>query len=279
MTRLKKGYSAGFAALVYAGSEALDTKTMHACLDPVTGIGADGLVWVSPDGQVKTFDTDGAVIPSTAASIRLAAAHRTEEGETSPLNVVVAGGVESVSVEVGEYVLNQGVWSLPGGSKAAETGYDSTVSVSGMEDPRPGLRVSVGGRTVTVVVLESAGELSGLNLLEPPQVQPRTDLVAFVSVMGERNVDLTDETGAVVGTQAIGAVQVRGCDIEHGEVFSSDALAGAAAAAVHTWFGPTSAQEWITVFPMGTTRAQLTPGKILLTAAEATFVAEIEWRD
>lgn len=271
--KLLKGISAGTTALIHPG-EVPALEDITAVLDPVRGVGADLLV--TTEGGPRAFTPAGEITPPSAA-VRLAAAYLHREAPSASAWDFHVDGLEvAVSLEAGEYAINHGPWSVAGGARAASDGQDSVVRFSGLNDPRPGLRIRCGGSAVTVSALASSAELGEVDFSYAPSAEPGADLIAALSIMGERAVQLTDDSGANIGTQSIGALQVRGYDARIGEVFSADALAVASAAAARTWFGEDSAAEWIAVFGGGTTRVVL--GENAIASAEAEIFAEITWQ-
>jgi len=270
--KLFKGMSAGTTALLHPGPPP-PQATIAAALEPVQGMGAD--LFVAVDEHPRAFTTDGEISPPSAA-VRLTAAHlHAQEPTRASWDFFIDGMELQVRREGEEYLINHGPWSLAGGEPARAEGHDSVLHLAGLTDPRPGLRIRLGARTIAVAALASAAELTDVDFHTPPRAEPAADLVAAMTIMGEREVDLTGEEGTVIGTERIGAVQVRGFDSRAGEMFSADALAIAAGAAARTWLGQGAATEWVAVFGGGNTRVVL--GEHALAAAEARIVAEINW--
>lgn len=271
--KLFKGISAGTTALIHPG-DAPAQRDITTALDPIRGIGADLFVALGP--TLRAF-TAGGELPPPSAAVRLAAAHLHETAPSSHRwEFEVAGRDVRVILESGEFIINHGHWSLDGGPSAAAAGSDAVISFVGLPEPRPALRIHLGGSTTAVSALTSSAELGDVDLTAAPKAEPAADHIAALTILGERSVDLTDPAGTVVGTQKIGAVQVRGFDLLNGEIFSADALAIAAAAAAHTWGGREAATEWVVVFGGGNTRVTL--GEQAIAAAEAELFAEVDFR-
>lgn len=279
MITLVKGISSGTTALIHRGVLPAETSAREI-LDPVRGIGADLLV--TTGAVVRAYTMTGEITPP-AAALRLAAALASSDDERGSIEMEVDGGAVAVGIDGGEYAINHGPWSISGGAPAIAAGHDRLVSLAGVEGTRPGLGVDVGEYLVAVVALGSSEELGLLDLSEAPaqtaaEGQPgalAADTVCALTILGERSVDLTDDAGGVVGSQTIGAVQVRAYDSGTGEVYSGDEVAVAAAAAARTWLGEASANEWIVVFGAGNARVML--GEHAVVAASAEIFASIEF--
>lgn len=265
--RLIKAVTAGTTALIHPGPVPPTAAEATAALDPVRGIGADLLVFA---GEPVLAYTSTGQIPPPAAALRCAAAYAHHLRPAADWEFTAAGRSAQVRLEQGEYLLDHGPWSFPGGRPA--TGYDTVVRFTGLVGPRPGLRVRTCGQSVTVSALASAGELASVDFRRAPKADHPSDLIGALTVVGEREVELTDPTGVVIGSQRIGAMQMRGHG-PSGEVFSADALAVAAAAAARAWGGPDSAREWVVVFGGGSTRVHLGEGAVA--GAEVDLLAEI----
>lgn len=263
--RLIKALTAGTTVLIHPGPVPPTAAGAAAALDPVRGIGADLLVWAGE--SVRAYTPDGQVTPP-AAALRCAAAYANHHQPAARWQLTAGGHSLPVRLEHGEYLLDHGPWDLPGGGP----GHDTVVRFPGLSGPRPGLRVRACGQVVTVSALASAAELSGVDFRRAPEAEHASDLIGALTVVGEREVELTDPAGAVIGSQRVGAVQARGHG-PSGEVFSADALAVAAAAAAHVWGGAGSAREWVVVFGGGSTRVQL--GERAVVGAAVDLLAEI----
>jgi len=268
--KLVKGISSGTTALI--SSQAPPTQESIAeILDPVRGVSAD--LFVSLGSTIRVFTRQEEITPPSAV-LRLAASHLRSQTSADQWSFLVEGHDVGVSFSEGDYLINHGEWAITAGEGARSQGHDITVEFAGLDDPRPGLRVDVGHRTVGVVAVNGSGELAQLGFNPAPTSDPQLELIAAVAIMGERSVDLTDEHGAVVGSQKIGALQLRGFNALVGEVFSGDVFAIAGAAAAHTWLGQGSAEEWVTVFGGGNTKVQL--GQHAVASAQAELLAKID---
>ncbi len=271
--KLLKGISSGTTALVHPGSPP-PQETIAGALDPLRGIGAD--LFLTAEESVRAFTRDGEISPPSAA-IRIAAAYLHSQAPSSNgWDFLVDGREVRVNHEDGEFVLNHGRWTIVGGEAALADGHDCVIALPGLADPRPGLRIRLGERTIAVAALEDSTALGEVDLRTGPKTQPEADLVAAMVIMGERQVELTDDAGAVVGTQKVGALQARGYDKTIGEIYSADSLAVACAAAANAWLGGEAATEWVVVFGGGSTRVNL--GEHALASAQAELFAEITWQ-
>lgn len=271
---LLKAISSGTTALI-SNQPPPEQPQIANILDPVLGVSADLFVSVAP--YLRAFTPTTEISPPSAA-VRMAASFLNSHHPAATWGFNVDGHDVAVSRVGQEYIINHGPWRVAGGKQAIAQGYDATVEFSGLQDPRPGLRVNIGKRQVTVVAVEGAAELANVALSPAPVTAPSTDLVAVVAIMGQRSVELTDHTGRIVGSQEVGALQVRGFEASVGEVFSGDVFAIAGAAAAHAWSGgEAAALEWVTVFGGGNTRVEL--GQHALASAQAELLAQIELLD
>lgn len=272
--KLLKGISSGTTALVHPGAPP-HHQTITEVLEPLRGIGAD--LFITAEGSVRAFTPGGEISPPSAA-IRIAAAYLHARAPSSQgWDFTVDGRDVRANYAEGEYVINHGPWAVAGGAQAIADGHDCVIKLAGLTDPRPGLRIRLGERTIAVAALEESAALGEVDLRTAPDSEPEADLVGATVIMGERRVDLTDDAGAVVGTQKIGALQARGYDRAVGEVYSADALAIGCAAAARAWSGEEAANEWVVVFGGGNTRVEL--GEHALASAQAEIFAEITWQE
>lgn len=270
--KLFKASSSGTTALIHPGHR-VPQETIAAALDPVAGIGAD--LFVTVQDTLRAFTPQGEITPPSAVIRMAAALLHSRDSRARSWDLQVEGRDVRVTHAAGEYTINHGPWVIAGGERAIASGHDTVLRFAGLAESRPGLRIRLGERTIAVCALADAAELGSVDLTTAVQTDPAADLVAAVAILGERSVDLTDGSGAVVGTQTIGALQVRGYDRAVGEIYSADALALAGAAAAHTWLGAGAAREWIAVFGGGNTRVELT--EHALASAEAEVFADINW--
>ncbi|GAA1846024.1 diaminopimelate epimerase [Brevibacterium marinum] len=150
------------------------------------------------------------------------------------------------SAEDAWYTIDMGDWSL-------DDGDDVIVSTSGIEVPRPGMRVDT-GNPHTVVALAEGTELDGAELREAPvldPVPPQGSNVEYI-VMEPARSD-------VAGGE--GALRMRVFERGVGETRSCGTGACAAAIAAHHWAGRASPLQWRVDVPGGQLRVGITPNE------------------
>lgn len=141
------------------------------------------------------------------------------------------------------YTIDMGDWSL-------DDNDDVLVSTSGIEVPRPGMRVET-GNPHTVVALAEQAELDGAELRDAPvldPVPPEGSNVEYI-VMEPARSD-------VAGGE--GALRMRVFERGVGETRSCGTGACAAAIAAHRWAGPASPLQWRVDVPGGQLRIGIT---------------------
>ncbi|WP_240372934.1 diaminopimelate epimerase [Brevibacterium zhoupengii] len=142
------------------------------------------------------------------------------------------------------YMIDMGEWSL-------DDSEDVIVSTSGIEVPRPGMRVET-GNPHTVVALAESAELESAELRDAPvldPVPPQGSNVEYI-VMEPARSD-------VAGGE--GALRMRVFERGVGETRSCGTGACAAAIAAHHWAGPSSPLQWRVDVPGGQLRIGITP--------------------
>lgn len=144
------------------------------------------------------------------------------------------------------YMIDMGEWSL-------DDSEDVIVSTSGIEVPRPGMRVET-GNPHTVVALAESAELESAELRDAPAldpVPPQGSNVEYI-VMEPARSDMAGGEGAL---------RMRVFERGVGETRSCGTGACAAAIAAHHWAGPNSPLQWRVDVPGGQLRIGITPNE------------------
>ncbi|QGH69851.1 hypothetical protein [Pseudactinotalea sp. HY158] len=297
MIDLTKAHGAARAYLVHCdrdGTGELSAASVRAVTDPVRGIGATGIIRLvlssvlgksGPAWFVSAISPSGGPAVVSTGVLRVAAAYLHTSGEVSAgegdtIALLSDAGRHYVTYRDGQYGITVGAWRGLGGTKTLDEGFNATVAVSGLDEPRPGLQLDVGA-THTIVALESADELAGLDLSAPTRVEPATDgtgSLAFVVPLGERDVEVIGAGGAVTGSERIGAAQVRLATADGAELLGDDYAAAAATVAVRHWLGAEAAAEWVVLTPGGSQRVIVHPSRSVEVAEEIVFPATIAWK-
>src|SRR5690606_19854778 len=116
-----------------------------------------------------------------------------EDGATT--SIATRAGTLKVRKEFDEYAVDMGRWKAPGGRSVLAKGFDVTVVLAGLDEPRPGLRIDV-PNPHTVIALDDLDVLESVDLTVAPQVDPEPEdgtNVEIVVPLGEREVELIDE--------------------------------------------------------------------------------------
>ncbi|TDE90794.1 diaminopimelate epimerase [Occultella glacieicola] len=299
-----KGHGTGNDFLLYAdpdGAAPLSTSEVAALADRHTGIGADGVIRAVRSAAITDgaagagatgrepaalwfmdyLNADGSVAEMCGNGIRVFVAFLRHAGllalgDGDTVQVATRAGVLGVRREGAAYAADLGLWSAPGGTEALAQGFDVSVAVAGLDEPRPGLRLDL-PNPHTVIALEELEQLEALDLTQAPIVEPAPahgTNVEFVVPLGEREVDVVDRTGAVIGSKTVGVVRMRVHERGVGETLSCGTGACAAALAVRTWFGAGAPQEWIVQVPGGELRVRMLPEDHVELAGPAELVGE-----
>ncbi|MDN5775271.1 MAG: diaminopimelate epimerase, partial [Brevibacterium aurantiacum] len=157
-----------------------------------------------------------------------------------------AGQTLPGSVADAWYMIDMGEWSL-------DDSEDVIVSTSGIEVPRPGMRVET-GNPHTVVALAESAELESAELRDAPvldPVPPQGSNVEYI-VMEPARSDMAGGEGAL---------RMRVFERGVGETRSCGTGACAAAIAAHHWAGPNSPLQWRVDVPGGQLRIGITPNE------------------
>lgn len=293
---LTKVYGAARAYLIQCdrdGTGKLSSEQARAVTDPVRGLGATALIRLVPTDVlgrsgaawfVEATAPTGREAVVSSGVLRAAAAYlhgrgEVAAGEGDAIALLSSAGRHYVTYSDGRFSLVVGAWRALGGKKILEEGFNATVAVGGLNDPRPGLQLDVGA-THTIVALETEDELAELNFTVAPRVEPATSgtgSLVFVVPLGERDVDLTGPDGEILGTERNGAAQMRIATATGEELLADDYAAAAATVAVRNWLGADAAAEWVILSPGGSQRVTVKASRSIEVAETVTIAAEISW--
>jgi diaminopimelate epimerase len=294
-----KGHGTGNDFLLYADPDGVDPLTdgeIAALADRHTGIGADGVIravltasFAEAGEQVAEAEwfmdyrnADGSIAEMCGNGIRVFVAFLEHQRLISldvdaVTTVATRAGTLTVRKEEDGYATDMGLWTVPGGEGALADGFDVTVALAGLDEPRPGLRLNL-PNPHTVIALADGDELADIDLSIAPRLEPAPEAgtnVELVVPLGEREVEVVDPDGAVVGTETIGVVQMRVHERGVGETLSCGTGACAAAIATRIWFGDGAPDEWVVLVPGGQLRVRMLEGGGVELAGPAELVAEV----
>ncbi|PVU81640.1 diaminopimelate epimerase [Cellulomonas sp. WB94] len=282
------------------GALDLSGPLVRALADRHAGVGGDGVIRLiessrvpegaavlAADPSARWFmdyrNADGSVAEMCGNGVRVFAAYLERLGLWDPfggelavgtragvrwVRRIPAAGVSSAD-DVPWYAVDMGPWSLLGGPRAIEAGYDAEVAVVGLAEVRPALGVDV-GNPHTVLALAGQAELDAADLTRAPvvvPVPPHGTNVELVVPLGEG----TGPDGVVVGR-----VRMRVHERGVGETRSCGTGACAAALAVRAWAGDGAPDVWLVEVPGGTVRVSVLPGGHVELAGPAVLVADAD---
>ncbi len=296
---LVKGHGTGNDFLLYTDADGVDPLSedeIVALTDRHTGIGADGVIRAVrtaalPEAadQMATAEwfmdyrnADGSVAQMCGNGIRVYVAYLERSGlltldVEATTTIATRAGTLTVRKEVDGYAVDMGVWTAPGGEPALAEGFAATGAGAGLEEPRPGLRIAM-PNPHTVIALADREELASIDLTVTPRVEPEPEdgtNVELVVPLGERDVDLVDDEGTVVGTEKVGVVTMRVHERGVGETLSCGTGACAAAVATKLWFGDGAPTDWVVLVPGGQLRVVMLDGGGVELSGPAELVGEI----
>ena len=277
----------------------LSASLVRALTDRRAGVGGDGVIRLVestrlPEGvavlaaepSARWFmdyrNADGSVAEMCGNGVRVFAAYLEQLGLWDPFGGELALGtragvrrvrrMRAAAATTSEndgpwYAVDMGPWSLPGGDRAAEAGYDAEVEVAGLVAVRPALGVDV-GNPHTVLALAGQAELEAADLTRAPAVVP-------VPPSGT-NVELVVPLGEEIGPDGtvVGRLRMRVHERGVGETRSCGTGACAAALAVRLWAGDGAPDVWLVEVPGGTVRVSVLPGGHVELAGPAVLVAD-----
>lgn len=274
----------------------LPPAAVAALCDRRAGLGGDGLLHVvrsaaHPEARAMAADAewfmdyrngDGSVAEMCGNGIRTYVAYLEHTGLLDlqvgeATTIATRAGTLVVHKEDDGYAVEMGTWTVPGGEPALADGFDVTVGLAGLDEPRPGLRVAT-PNPHTVIALSDLEELEAVDLSVAPRLEPEPadgSNVEVVVPLGEREVDVVDDDGTVVGTERIGVVRMRVHERGVGETLSCGTGACAAAIATRIWFGDDAPDEWVVLVPGGRLRVRMLEGGAVELAGPAEIVAEV----
>jgi diaminopimelate epimerase len=279
----------------------LSATLVRALTDRHAGVGGDGVIRLvessrvpegvavlAADPSARWFmdyrNADGSVAEMCGNGVRVFAAYLEQLGLWDPFGGELAVGTRAgvrwvrripaaagtTSADDGPwYAVDMGPWSLPGGPRAVDAGYDAEVAVVGFAEVRPALSLDV-GNPHTVLALAGQAELEAADLTRAPVVVP-------VPPHGT-NVELVVPLGEEIGPDGtvVGRVRMRVHERGVGETRSCGTGACAAALAVRAWAGDGAPDVWLVEVPGGTVRVSVLTGGHVELAGPAVLVADVD---
>jgi diaminopimelate epimerase len=286
------------------GQLTLGPVAVAALCDRRSGLGADGVIRVVrsaalPDGAAALAEdpaaewfmdyanADGSVAEMCGNGIRVLAAHLLAAGLVDPaladsadgVAIGTRSGVKRVRRALGPHgepwlATDMGPWRLSSPQEAVANGTDARVAVRGLDGVvRPALSLDL-GNPHTVVALADAGELAGIDLTQPPAVDPlppHGTNVEFVVPLDP--AEGPREGTGLLGAEHVGRIAMRVHERGSGETRSCGTGACAAALAVRTWGGAGAPDAWLVDLPGGTLAVRALPGERVELAGPAVLVA------
>lgn len=262
-----------------SGTTDLSEATVAALCDRHRGIGADGVIRAVPahriaegahllaEASLTSTDeapiwfmdyrnSDGSIAEMCGNGVRAYAHYLEQESLASfpddpqaTLPILTRGGLKTVRRCAEGYGVGMGVWSFIDPQLAAERSSDSLVSAAGLDDPRPGLSISM-GNPHTVVALPEPTALTALDLHQIPTVEPAPP--------HGTNVEFVVPADPLV-TDGVGLITMRVHERGVGETLSCGTGACAAAAAVRVWAAGDGVDTWRVAVPGGEVTVRFSP--------------------
>lgn len=240
------------------------------------GVGASAVVRVT--SSVKGWTTqqwraDGSPTKLTPELMGVVTAALRVQGLAEVAELVeTSGGGRAAIDDANQVRANVGSGTLPGGMDALTSGFDVTVAVEGLAEPRPGLRLNLAGPHV-VVALGDETELNALTFTSAARVEPRPGgdfTVVFAVPLGEHED---------MGVLRLRSLRVRRVSAAEQTVDASDV--GAAVLAMRTWFGTDAPTQWevrtgADAWRVDVVRDEDDEGERVEVTAPVTIVARLE---
>ena len=220
------------------------------------GVGADGLIRIVPSHLIPEGsaalkeeptaywfmdyrNADGSVAEMCGNGVRVFARYLTEKGlvdlpEGQVLHIGTRAGVRDIQRNKAGFAVDMGRWK-------PET-QEVSVSARGLDVARPSQGINVGNPHL-VVALASSEELSSLDLLIAPSLEPTPDQGA--------NIEFVVPADPMV-INGVGKISMRVFERGVGETLSCGTGIVAAALATRLWAGPEAPNQWTVEVPGGT---------------------------
>ncbi|WP_068430070.1 diaminopimelate epimerase [Piscicoccus intestinalis] len=254
----------------------LTPERVRVLADRRNGLGGDGVIRVVPtacsdEPEVLALaqsapwfmdyrNADGSPAQMCGNGTRVFAAYLRREGfvDADEFDIATRAGVKHVRVTDDGFATNLGPWRVPHRDLMCERGFDTLVSVPGL-DPLPALSLDLGNPHAVVALPESV-DLDSLDLTRPPELNP--------AVAQGSNVEFAQPLGP-------GHLRMRVHERGVGETRSCGTGAAAAALALMLWSGePSEHERWRVDVPGGTLHVAALPGGEVELSGPAALVAD-----
>ena len=249
------------------------------------GIGADGLIRVVPSALIPEGkasleeevsatwfmdyrNADGSVAEMCGNGVRVFARFLTEKGlvdlpDGQVLHIGTRAGVRDIQRNKAGFAVDMGRWR--------PEAQEFLVKARGLDVARPGQGINVGNPHV-VVALASTEELTSLDLVREPIVEPKPD--------NGTNVEFVVPADPLV-VNGVGRITMRVYERGVGETLSCGTGIVAAALATRLWAGTDAPNQWSVEVPGGTLGVRMFATEEgehigLSGPAELSFEGEIE---
>ena len=249
------------------------------------GIGADGLIRVVPSALIPEGkasleeeasatwfmdyrNADGSVAEMCGNGVRVFARFLTEKGlvdlpDGQVLHIGTRAGVRDIQRNKAGFAVDMGRWR--------PEAQEFLVKARGLDVSRPGQGINVGNPHV-VVALASTEELTSLDLVREPIVEPKPD--------NGTNVEFVVPADPLV-VNGVGRITMRVYERGVGETLSCGTGIVAAALATRLWAGTDAPNQWSVEVPGGTLGVRMFATEEgehigLSGPAELSFEGEIE---
>ena len=249
------------------------------------GIGADGLIRVVPSALIPEGkasleeeasatwfmdyrNADGSIAEMCGNGVRVFARFLTEKGlvdlpDGQVLHIGTRAGVRDIQRNKAGFAVDMGRWR--------PEAQEFLVKARGLDVARPGQGINVGNPHV-VVALASTEELTSLDLVREPIVEPKPD--------NGTNVEFVVPADPLV-VNGVGRITMRVYERGVGETLSCGTGIVAAALATRLWAGTDAPNQWSVEVPGGTLGVRMFATEEgehigLSGPAELSFEGEIE---